>query len=76
MLSAGDSPPDLDPLAFGEQLRGITERHGGVYLDLLPAFRDQRDAERMYYPVDGHMTGEGHAFVARVLADRMAVVLK
>jgi hypothetical protein len=76
MLSAGDSPPDMDPFTFGEQLRAITERHGGIYLDTLRAYRDQRDAERMYYPVDGHMTGEGHAFIARVLADRMTVLLK
>jgi hypothetical protein len=76
MMSAGDWPPDLDPFAFGEQLRAITERHGGVYLDILPAFREERDAERMYYPVDGHMTSEGHAFIARVLADRMSGLVK
>lgn len=71
MLSSGDWPPQLDPLEFGAHIRSIAERHGGVYLDLLRSFRGIPDPERLFYTVDGHMNRDGHALIARLLADRI-----
>lgn len=75
MLSSGDAPPQLDPLAFGEHVRSVAERHGGVYLDVLPSFRAVSAPEGLYYTVDGHMNADGHALVARLLADRITADL-
>lgn len=71
MISSRTWPAELDPFAFGEQIRSITLRHGAVYLDLLDSFRRQPAAEQLYYTVDGHLNGDGHALIARLLADRI-----
>ena len=71
MLVSGDWAPQLDPRAFGDRIRSIAERHGGVYLDVLSGFRQAPDPERLYYVVDGHMNPEAHALLSRLLADRL-----
>jgi hypothetical protein len=72
MLAAGTWPPELDPLEFGEHVRSIAEKHGGVYLDIFGGFREEPGAERMYYPVDGHMDARGHALIGRSLAEQIS----
>jgi hypothetical protein len=50
----------------------MIEPQGGVYVDLLPAFRRIPNPERHYFPVDGHLDGEGHAMIARMLEEELA----
>jgi hypothetical protein len=72
MLSSGDWPAQLDPVEFGDHVRSLAESHGGVYLDVLPAFRAEPSPEQLFYTVDGHMNAGGHALIARLLADRIS----
>ena len=56
--------------APNRRLRDIADRQGLRLLDLLPIIRPTVQAgARLYFPDDGHWTGEGHAFAARQLAD-------
>ncbi|HEV2444313.1 MAG TPA: SGNH/GDSL hydrolase family protein, partial [Candidatus Sulfopaludibacter sp.] len=71
MLSSSDWAPQLDPQTFGDRIRSIAERHGGVYLDVLSAFGRAPDPERLYFVVDGHMNQDAHALLSRLLADRL-----
>lgn len=71
LISAGNSPRDIDPFAFGRKVRSAADTSGSAYLDLLPSFRTVPAVERLYYPVDGHMDGEGCALLARFLADSL-----
>lgn len=75
LISSGTSPPNLDPFAFGGKLRSLVENHSGVYLDLLSGFRHVPGAERLYYPVDDHLDGQGHAVVAGLLAAQLKGVI-
>lgn len=50
---------------FGTRLRAlerkITDRAGG---------------ERLYYPLDRHLTGQGHSVVARAIAEKLLEINK
>jgi hypothetical protein len=67
MIASGDWPSTLDPFAFGEQIKPIVEREGGVYIDILPDFRNLPHIHNGFYPVDPHLNVAGHAMVAGVL---------
>jgi hypothetical protein len=68
MVSMGDWPTGVDPDELDNRLRPIIERYGGTYIDTLPEFRNIPNPERYYFPVDGHMTPQGHAVVSGLLA--------
>jgi len=72
MISRDAWPAGYDPYKLGEVLRSMIEPQGGVYVDLLPAFRRIPNPERHYFPVDGHLDGEGHAMIARMLEEELA----
>lgn len=71
MISGGQWPPDIDPFQFGNQLRSIIQNHGGTYIDILPDFRTIPNAERGFFPADGHFNEEGHAVVSELLAEKL-----
>ena len=52
-------------------LRGILEKEGIVYLDLLPQFQvyAQNHQEDLYLESDGHWNREGHRLAAKLLAE-------
>lgn len=68
MISSGQWPPNIDPFQFDNQLRSVVESHGGTYIDILPDFRTITNAERGFFPADGHFTPEGHRIIADLLA--------
>jgi hypothetical protein len=72
MISRGAWPDGYDPYKLGEALRSMIEGHGGAYVDLLPDFRRIPDPEQHYFAVDGHLDGEGHAMIARMLEGKLA----
>lgn len=57
------------------KFRAFFERHGMVYVDPLPAFREQGQEELLYFPVDGHWNATGHRLCAQVLAGRLREIL-
>lgn len=59
--------PGVDPFLLGEKLAEIAGRHGIVFYDLLADFRQQPEPERLFYPVDGHMTEAGHRLFANAI---------
>jgi hypothetical protein len=68
MISMGEWPAGYDPYTIDHELRTIIRGHGGSYIDILPDFRAVPNAERHYYPLDGHPDAGGHAIIAEFLA--------
>jgi hypothetical protein len=67
MISMGEWPAGYDPYQLGNELRAIVTTHGGVYIDILPGFRDLPNPEQYYFPVDGHPDARGHAIIAGLI---------
>jgi hypothetical protein len=64
LLAAHQAPAGIAPDAFGHLIGGIAARRGVDYLYLNPAFSRIPRAASLYYPVDGHLTGQGNAVLA------------
>jgi hypothetical protein len=71
MISMGEWPKGFDPYKLDGELRSIVTSHGGIYLDILPAFRAIPNPEQYYFPVDGHPNAEGHRIVSGLLASAL-----
>jgi hypothetical protein len=67
LLSAHQSPPGVDPYALPRQIGDIARRHGIRFVDLSPTMSRTQDAAALYYPVDGHLSGQGAGMLADVL---------
>jgi hypothetical protein len=72
MISKGDWPAGFDPYTLDRALRSIVTSHGETYLEILPDFRTIPNAERHYYPLDGHPDADGHAIIAGFLAKELS----
>lgn len=68
MISTGEWPAGFDPYELGKQLRSIIVSHGGFYIDILHDFCRLPNAERFYFPMDGHPNAEGHSVISSMLA--------
>jgi hypothetical protein len=68
LVARGSWPEGVDPYKLDSELHAIALSHGISYLDILPAFRDVPSPERLYLPVDGHPTEEGHRAIAGLLS--------
>jgi len=73
MISINDRTPGSDPYLLDRMLRTVVTRHGGRFVDILPDFRNVRDAGQMYFPVDGHPDTRWHALVAKMLSKALLV---
>jgi hypothetical protein len=71
MISMGEWPAGFDPYKLGEQLRAIVTRHGGIYIDILPDYRNLPNPEQGYYRVDGHLNADGTAMISKMLAKEL-----
>lgn len=71
LLDRAASPGDADPFAIGHALATIAARHDILFADTLEAFAKLPDPEDLFYPVDGHMDGDGHAVFAQFLQRRL-----
>lgn len=60
-----------DPLLFGRNISKIAVQEGALPLDVTPEFAGVSHAERLFYPVDNHATGEGNAVIAQALVNRL-----
>jgi hypothetical protein len=68
MLSLGDWPKGYDPFVLGNNLRSMTTKLGGYYVEVLSDFRAIPHMEQYYFPLDGHPNAAGHAIIAGMLA--------
>jgi len=68
MISMGKWPSGADPFRLDEDLRSIVSGRGGIYVDILPDFRDVPSAEQYFYMVNGHPDEHGNALLAGMLA--------
>jgi hypothetical protein len=68
MISMGEWPEGYDPYKIDNELRAVIMSHGGIYVDIFPAFRTIPNPENLYLPVDGHPDAEGHAMISGLLA--------
>jgi hypothetical protein len=71
MISKGDWPKGYDPYHLDREMCATITNHGGVYLKILSKFREIPEAERYYFPVDGHPDAEAHAIIAGLLAQEL-----
>jgi hypothetical protein len=71
LISMGEWPAGYNPYKTDEELRFIIVSHGGIYLDILPDYRNIPNPERGYFPVDGHPNSDGHATISRLLAKEL-----
>ena len=68
MISMGDWPEGYDPYKLGDEVRTIVASHGGIYVDILPGFRNIPDAAQYFYPVDTHPDPRAHAVFSALIA--------
>ncbi len=66
LILTQDLPPGVDPYKFGEDLRSIVTRHGGIYIDTLPAVRNYPDLQYGYFNAEGHPNRLGHAILTEI----------
>lgn len=71
MVSNRSHLEGTDPNWFGRHIGEIAAQHGALALDVTPEFAIAPHAERLFYPVDNHPTGDGHAVIAQALVDRL-----
>ncbi len=68
MLSHGTWPIGYDPFKLEDEVRDGIVNHGGRFIDILGDYRRIPNAERDYFPVDGHPDADGQAIISRLLA--------
>ncbi len=71
LLGSSQLPAHVDPFAFGRAIQAIASRHGSGYVDLMGPISSIPNAENLYYPVDGHVTAEGHKVIAQALLQKL-----
>jgi SGNH hydrolase-like domain, acetyltransferase AlgX len=71
LLSSPQLPAHVDPFAFGREIHTIASKHGAGYVDLMGPLSRIRNAENLYYVVDGHVTAEGHKVIAEELVQKL-----
>jgi len=64
LISNHVSLPNVDAWAFAQAVKTIGERNRVLVADAFAVFANSSHAERLYYAVDGHMTGGANALLA------------
>jgi hypothetical protein len=65
LLSNGIKVAGRDPLLFSREMSSVALRSGVTPADVAAEFAATRQAERLFYVVDSHPTGEANALIAR-----------
>jgi acetyltransferase AlgX (SGNH hydrolase-like protein) len=71
MVSNHSHLDGTDPRWFGYRISEIAVQQGALALDVTPEFANFPHAEQLFYPVDNHPTGDGHAVIAQALVGRL-----
>ncbi len=74
-LDAGSPhPPGIDPQALPAAIAAIARRHDDGFSDASAYLRRVPHPERLFYQVDGHLSGQGQPYVGAAIADALAAV--
>lgn len=68
-----ERPYFLRGFPLNSKLEELTRENDIGFLDLLEDFRNYPNPEKLYFKFDGHLTPEGHKFVALKLGDFLKV---
>jgi hypothetical protein len=71
MLSMGKWKEGFDPYLLDNELRMIMVNRGGIYIDMLPGYRNIEDPGEYYYAVEGHPNARGQELISQVLAKQL-----
>lgn len=71
MASMGEWTAGYDPYKMDDELRAITTDDGGIYIGIMRDFGKVPNAERYFYPLDGHPTPDGHALISSMLTRQL-----
>ena len=71
LMSVAQRPPHSDAFLFGQEIQDMAARDDFEYVDAIREFSKTPDCDRFFYPVDLHITGEGHALLANVLLRKL-----
>ena len=71
LMAGRPLPPGIDPDALPRALQAIAARHGVGFIDTSAALRLQATPERLFYQVDGHLSGSGQPIIASYIAEQM-----
>ena len=72
LMTGSPGAPDIDPDALPNAIKAIAAHHDVGFVDVSAALRRLQAPERLYYKVDGHLSGEGQPLAAAYLAQQMA----
>jgi hypothetical protein len=68
LMARGHLPPGVDPAALPRAVAAIAARHGVNFVDTSAALKAQPQPEKLYYQVDGHLSGAGQPLAAAPIA--------
>ena len=71
LIASRNPPPDADPRALNGRLEQIASHNNVTFVDVLDQFRNANDPSGLFYVVDGHLNGEGNAFISKPLVTRL-----
>jgi lysophospholipase L1-like esterase len=72
LAQLGLDPAGHDPRRPNRLFREIFERHGVPVLDLTDTFEKAvKEGQRIYYPIDQHLTPAGYELMARTVAEAL-----
>ena len=71
MISRGEWPAGFDPFKLDNELHSMIVSRGGIYVDILPAFRKIPNTEQGFFPLEGHPNPQGHRMISALLAEEL-----
>ncbi len=71
ILSTHSPPPGIDAYVFNQHLAEISASHGIQFVNVLDAFKQTPDSNKLFYVVDAHLNGEGQVLVSGPLVNRL-----
>src|SRR6185436_4358800 len=67
LLTSTNRRPAVDAGAIDARLREIAARNDIEFLATLGDFRGIKAPSQVFYPVDGHLNGDGHAILTNAI---------
>ena len=71
LLGMKDLPRGVDPRAFSRAVGVLAAKHGINYVDTSEAFGRTSNPTDLYYRVNGHPSGAGHAVIAKAVVAQL-----
>ena len=71
ILSTHSPPPGIDAYVFNQRLAEISASHGIQFVNVLDAFKQAPNSNKLFYVVDAHLNGEGQVLVSVPLVTRL-----